>query len=60
MSHTGSESVGLLQVQTFGNMLIKTVSIQGWKLFHFSPPERTGDFKVNIYDLTYVYSKGTE
>ncbi|CTQ18051.1 hypothetical protein BN1200_1850007 [Klebsiella variicola] len=45
-------------MQAFGNVLIKAFSIQGRKLFHLSPPERTDDFKINIYDLTYVYSKG--
>jgi hypothetical protein len=30
----------------------------GLEIVPFSPPERTDDFKVNTYDLTYVYSKG--
>ncbi len=45
-------------MQAFSDVLIKAFRIQGRKLFHFSPPERADDFKVNIYDLSYVYSKG--
>ncbi|MEB2754717.1 hypothetical protein VC154_26235, partial [Citrobacter freundii] len=56
---TNLSDTNCLEIQGASLVLIKACSIQGRKLFHFSPPERADDFKVDTYDLPYVYSKGS-